>query len=152
MHKVHFINNDRVAPLRNKQVLKAFIEKLFKYEGQKLDYLTYIFCSDEYLLEINKQFLAHDYYTDVVTFTLSDPGRPIVGEVYISIDRVKDNALSLKIPFSIELHRVLFHASLHLCGYKDKTRKETQLMRNMEDVYLTKFKRSKIVPRRTVSD
>jgi probable rRNA maturation factor len=74
-----------------------------------------------------------------------------VGEVYISIDRVKDNALSLKIPYSNELHRVLFHAALHLCGYDDKTKSESRLMRNREDEYLQKFKRFMNVPQKTVS-
>jgi probable rRNA maturation factor len=151
MQKVHFLNNDRKVTLKSKKMLEVFVDKLFKTERQKLDSLTYIFCSDEYLLGINKQYLSHDYYTDVITFTLSVPGSPIVGEVYISIDRVKDNALSLKIPYSNELHRVLFHAALHLCGYDDKTKSESRLMRNREDEYLQKFKRFMNVPQKTVS-
>jgi rRNA maturation RNase YbeY len=109
---------------------------LFKKEGKKLEDIHYIFCSDDYLLEINRQHLQHDYYTDIITFGLSQPGQPILAEVYISIDRVKDNAGQFQVPLKEELHRVIFHGALHLCGYKDKRFKDQQLMRKMEDKYL----------------
>lgn len=101
--------------------------------------LTYIFCSDEYLLGINRQFLRHDYYTDIISFNLAAKKAPVEGEIYISLDRVKDNARQLKLPFKQELHRVIFHGALHLCGYKDKLRKDITLMRKMEDFYLKKY-------------
>lgn len=100
------------------------------------------------LLEINKQYLKHDFYTDIITFELSPKNHPIEGEIYVSIDRVKDNALSLGEAQYAELHRVIFHGALHLCGYKDKDKKEIQEMRKGEAKYLTQYFR---VPRDTVS-
>jgi rRNA maturation RNase YbeY len=101
-----------------------------------MEEIHYIFCSDDYLLEINQQHLQHDFYTDIITFGLSDPGQPINAEVYISIDRVRENARKFHTPVNQELHRVIFHGALHLCGYKDKRRKDQVLMREMEDKYL----------------
>ncbi|HVU85535.1 MAG TPA: rRNA maturation RNase YbeY, partial [Puia sp.] len=119
--------------------LKSFISTLFKKEGKKLDEISYIFCSDDYLLEINRQYLKHDYYTDIITFGLSEPGQPINAEIYISVDRIKDNAREFKTSFKRELHRVIFHGALHLCGYKDKKKEDQQVMRKMEDKYLTQY-------------
>ena len=111
--------------LKNRRSLKLFIIQLFEKEGKSIKSLDIIFCSDEYLLDINNKHLQHDYYTDIITFDLSDPTSTLItGEVYISIDRVKDNALSLHTKFSTELLRVIFHGVLHLCGYKDKTPKD----------------------------
>jgi len=115
---------------------KEVIKDLFKKEKTQLEQLQYIFCSDEYLLEINKQHLNHNYYTDIITFDLSDNANAVTGEIYISIDRVKDNAQTYKVPFKQELLRVIFHGALHLCGYKDKTDKDEKLMRKAEDKYL----------------
>lgn len=110
--------------------------------------LNYIFCTDRQLLEINRQYLKHDYYTDIITFELSGPTDPIEGEIYISIDRVKENARILKEKLNKELHRVIFHGALHLCGYSDKSKKEILKMRKMEDQCLLNYSR---VPRDTVS-
>jgi rRNA maturation RNase YbeY len=115
---------------------KEVIRDLFKKEKTKLEQLQYIFCSDDYLLEINKQHLNHNYYTDIITFDLSDKPNAVTGEIYISIDRVKDNAKTYKVPFKQELLRVIFHGALHLCGYKDKTEKDQAMMRKAEDKYL----------------
>jgi rRNA maturation RNase YbeY len=115
---------------------KDVIRDLFKKEKTRLEQLTYIFCSDEYLLEINKQHLNHNYYTDIITFDLSETPDAVTGEIYISIDRVKDNAQTYKVSFKQELLRVIFHGALHLCGYKDKTEKDQALMRKAEDKYL----------------
>ena len=114
--------------LSDKKRLKAFVASIFQKEKKKMESLSYIFCTDEYLLEINKQFLNHDYYTDIITFNLAGAKQPVIGDIYISIDRVKDNAKALDHPFSTELLRVIFHGALHLCGYKDKTAAETALM------------------------
>ncbi len=100
--------------------------------------IRYIFCSDEYLLQINRDHLQHDYYTDIVTFDLSE-GEAIIAEVYISTDRVKDNALTLATGYTAEMLRVIFHGALHLCGYKDKSKKQATLMRKMEDAYLKRY-------------
>jgi|SRR5579871_1063304 len=118
---------------------KESIAGLFKRENIKLEEIHYIFCSDSYLLEINKKFLNHNYYTDIITFGLSDRGAPVSAEIYISIDRVKENAASFKVSFSNELLRVIFHGALHLCGYKDKTKNEKYIMRSKEEKYLTLF-------------
>ena len=124
---------------KNRTACKVFIEYLFKKEKTSLGKLDYIFCSDEFLLEINKQSLNHDFYTDILTFRLSNPGEPVSGEVYISIDRVKDNSVTYKTSFIMELHRVIFHGALHLCGYGDKTKKEKEEMRHKENESIEKF-------------
>ena len=101
--------------------------------------LSYIFCADEYLLQVNRDFLKHDYYTDIISFDLSKDNKLVDGEIYISIDRVRDNATELGLSFSEELHRVIFHGALHLCGFKDKLPKDIKLMRSKEDHYLSKY-------------
>jgi len=125
--------------LRQRSFLKSFLLSLFTREKKKLGELTYIFCSDDYLLEINRQFLQHDYYTDIITFNLAEPGQAIQGEVYISIDRVRDNAKQYNSSINRELHRVILHGALHLCGYKDKKKEEEARMRKMEDKYLNLY-------------
>lgn len=99
--------------------------------------MNYIFCSDNDLLKINKAYLNHNYFTDIITFNLSDNKEIIQGEAYISIDRVMANAKRMKISFKNELLRVIFHGSLHLCGYNDKTNIEAGTMREKEDYYLS---------------
>lgn len=125
--------------LTRRTELKAFINKLFKKEGLRLASLDYIFCSDDYLLKINQDFLKHDYYTDIITFDLTEQDQSISGEIYISIDRVKDNAIQQGTSFKEELHRVVFHGALHLCGYKDKSKKDKLAMTKKEDYYLSRF-------------
>ena len=122
--------------LKERTRLKSFLEGLFKKQGLALAGLRIIFCSDEFLLEINKTYLGHDFYTDVITFGLSGSAEPLDAEIYISIDRIRDNALDFGISFAQELHRVIFHGCLHLCGYKDKTRQQTLLMRQIEEKQL----------------
>ena len=126
--------------VKDKRKLKSYIYTLFKKEGRLLNSMDIIFCSDAYLLEINKHHLQHDFYTDIITFDLSDvKNGPIMAELYISIDRVKENALFIKTSFSNELHRVIFHGALHLCGYGDKGKKDIVLMRGKEDEYLESY-------------
>ncbi len=125
-----------------KKRLKAFLNEIFVKEKKTLIKLHYVFCSDEYLLEINLKFLNHHFYTDIITFNLSET-HSIEGEIYISIDRVKENALNLDQPFQIEMLRVIFHGALHLCGYKDKKKSEIVEMRKMEDVYLRLYNKFK---------
>ncbi|MEO6540354.1 MAG: rRNA maturation RNase YbeY [Ferruginibacter sp.] len=139
MQKINFYFHDRKAALKDRKNLKVFIENLFITEKKALETLSYIFCSDEYLLEINKVFLKHDFYTDIITFDLSDTKRAIEGEVYISIDRVKENSKEMGISFTEELHRVIFHGALHLCGYNDNKKSEIIKMRNKESFYLLKY-------------
>jgi len=98
-----------------------------------------IFCDDKFLLTLNVQFLHHDYYTDILSFPLSAKGNPLIAEVYISTDRVKDNAKNLESSFREELHRVIFHGILHFCGYNDKSKPEIKKMRAAEDRYLISY-------------
>lgn len=137
--QVHFFFSTNNITLKKRSALKSFIVSLFKAEGKRLQSLNYIFCSDEYLLNINRTSLNHDYYTDIITFDISETKDLIDGEIYISVDRVKDNALSLSLTIQEELHRVIFHGALHLCGYKDKTAKDIRAMRETEDKYLKKY-------------
>lgn len=125
--------------LNKRTSLKMFIESIFKVEHQPFADLNIIFCNDDYLLGVNKRFLNHDFYTDIVTFNLAGNKQPVNGEIYISIDRVKDNANKLHVSFKSELHRVIFHGVLHLCGYLDKTKSDIKLMRQMEDKYLSGY-------------
>jgi probable rRNA maturation factor len=125
--------------LRDRTKLKKFIEAAFRKEKKKLKSLNYIFCDDEELLQINRLYLSHDYYTDIITFELSDKGEPIDGEVYISIDRVRDNSRDLSQFVYKELHRVIFHGALHLCGYTDKAQPEIRKMREKEDQFLSQY-------------
>jgi len=136
--KIYFFFQAPVT-LRDRTRLKIFIETIFQGEKKILSSLNYIFCTDRQLLEINKRYLKHDFYTDIITFDLSPPKQPIEGEVYISIDRVKDNALIMGEKINKELHRVIFHGALHLCGYGDKSKNETLQMREKENKYLDKY-------------
>ena len=138
--KVCFFYDGVRISLQNRERLKKFIERVFRIHKKPLASLNYIFCSDKRLLEINRDFLNHDYYTDIITFELGEPGEASQGEVYISIDRVRDNAKSMGISFKDEIHRVIFHGALHLCGYGDKSDKEIQLMRKNEDDLLKSYK------------
>ena len=139
MQKIQFYFLDRRPTLKERTRLKLFIEKLFLIEKKKLGNLSYIFCSDEHLLTINKDFLKHDFYTDIITFDLSSSKIETEGEIYVSVDRVKDNAKQLGVSFKEELHRVVFHGALHLCGYKDKTKADSVVMRAIEDTYLSLY-------------
>jgi len=139
MQLVSFHSADKQLTLKNKTRLKEFIANIFDHEGKPLKKLDYVFCSDEYLLQINNDFLQHDYYTDIITFPLSDKRQPIEGEVYISLDRVKDNASQHQSSVLNETLRVLFHGALHLCGYGDKSAKEIKTMRAKEDFYINLF-------------
>jgi probable rRNA maturation factor len=134
--KFNFLTPPYFLPKR--RLLKLFVERLFKKEGKELMHLDYIFCSDKYLLKINKQYLHHDFFTDIITFNLSDTST-IMGEVYISIDRVRENAKIYKTSIVLETHRVIFHGALHLCGYEDRTKAQRLTMSNKEDYFLREY-------------
>jgi len=125
--------------LKDRTGIKKLIAFVFRKEGVKLGSLNYIFCTDKRLLKINQDFLKHDYYTDIITFELSPKGLPIEGEIYISVDRVKENAITEETSFKQELLRVILHGALHLCGYKDKTAAQVTLIRQKEEFYLSNF-------------
>ena len=122
----------------SKKELKRFVNELVAHEGKQLKELSLVFTDDEYLLEVNKQYLNHDYFTDVITFDYSDFPN-VSGDVMISLDRVKDNAQSMNLDFETELYRVVFHGTLHLCGYKDKKKEDAATMRSKEDFYIQMF-------------
>lgn len=133
---VNFFYQEIQFSFSNRNLLKLFLNKLFKKEGYVLEELNVIFCTDDALLEMNRNFLQHDYYTDIITFPISSGKSPIIAELYISIDRVKDNAKAGGVSFKEELHRVIFHGCLHLAGYGDKSSQQIKKMREREDHYL----------------
>jgi rRNA maturation RNase YbeY len=136
--RFHFLEK---ISLKDRRILKTTLAALFKKEKKKLAELHYIFVSDDRLLEINRQFLQHDFYTDIITFPLSEPGQPISGEIYISVDRVRENAREFGGTVKEELLRVIFHGALHLCGYKDKTTPQQREMRQLEEKYLALYQK-----------
>jgi rRNA maturation RNase YbeY len=139
MKKILFYNADKVLNIKDKKKLKSFLPVIFTDANKLLSSINYIFCSDSYLLGINQEFLNHDFFTDIITFDLSETNSPIIGEIYISIERVKDNASLLAKSFNEEIHRVIFHGSLHLCGYVDKSKQDIVKMRRAEDYYLSLY-------------
>jgi probable rRNA maturation factor len=140
MSKTKLFYLKRGVRLKNRSGLKAFIETIFKKEGVILSELRIIFSSDKHLLSINKSYLKHNYYTDIITFNLSGPNeKKIDAEIYISVDRVRDNAKTNQVSFNRELHRVIFHGVLHLCGYNDKLKSQQLIMRAKEDEYLSRY-------------
>ena len=133
-------NNYGIDPhIKQRLFLKTFFASIFAEEKIDFKSVNYIFCKDEYLLALNEKYLKHDTLTDILTFFYSDPLFPIVSDIYISVERVKYNAQALRIPYQNELHRVMIHGILHLCGYQDHTQKEKALMRSKEDFYLNRL-------------
>ena len=126
--------------LSHKKRLKQFLLHLANKENAPIKELTIVFCSNAYILNINKRFLNHPYFTDVITFDLTEKNeKKITAEIYISIDQVKINAIDLDTSFKEELHRVVFHGLLHLCGFNDKTPRQKALMTKKENEYLEKY-------------
>ena len=138
MPTIQFFEEDIAYKLKNKTAVRQWINETVLAEGFKLKELTYIFCSDDYLLQINQQYLDHGTYTDIITFDNSEKDKVIVGDIFISIDRIRENALKFNITEADELHRVIIHGALHLLGYKDKSAADKQKMTFKEDFYLNK--------------
>jgi rRNA maturation RNase YbeY len=124
--------------LANRRVLKAWLRQVAKTENKKVGDIACIFCCNEYLLSLNKTYLGHDYYTDVITFDYSN-GDVISGDIFISLDAVRDNAAKYKVAFQNELYRVMAHGVLHLCAYRDATAAERKVMRAKENAALSKL-------------
>lgn len=122
--------------LKNQEQITDWMLATAKEEGKHIGALNYIFCDDEYLHRINVEFLNHDTYTDIITFDYC-VGDELISDVYVSVERVKENAENFSPSFEEELHRVLIHGLLHLCGYKDKTEEESGIMRTKENYYLS---------------
>jgi probable rRNA maturation factor len=138
---INFYNADANPRLTSKRVLKAWITRCVHDERKSPGPINIIFCSDEYLLDINIKFLDHNFYTDIITFDNSIENL-IAGELYISLDRVSEYALKNSIPTKKELYRVIIHGVMHLCGYKDKTKTDQIEMRKVEDKCLKKLQKS----------
>ena len=124
--------------LKNQREIEKWIEDVIISENKELGDINYVFCSDEYLLEKNIEYLNHDNLTDIISFNYCE-GDIISSDIMISIDRIKENSIIFENSFSNELHRVMIHGVLHLIGYNDKTKKEKQKMREREDFYLKKL-------------
>jgi probable rRNA maturation factor len=137
---IHFFNEETSFNLKNKTIIRNWINQTIIQEKLQLEELNFIFCSDNYLLKINKEYLNHDTYTDIITFDNSSLPHEIVGDIFISIDRVNENAKTFKTTIRNELCRVMIHGVLHLLGYKDKSKTDKTLMTKMEDYYLLKFR------------
>jgi rRNA maturation RNase YbeY len=138
MPRISFFEEDIQYNLKDKIKVKQWIKDTIAAEGYQLDELTYIFCSDAYLLQINQQYLNHDTYTDIITFDNSSEKGIITGDIFISIERIRENAAKFSQSVTDELHRVIIHGALHLLGYKDKTAIDSKNMTQMEDKYLDK--------------
>lgn len=136
-HPIEFVSEDIEFELENPNQVAEWIADVIEKHNQELVSLTYIFCSDDYLHEINVSYLDHDTLTDIITFDNADEEGIIEGDIFISVDRVRDNAKDLGITFKDELHRVLIHGVLHLLGFKDKTEEQEALMRKQEDSSLS---------------
>jgi rRNA maturation RNase YbeY len=135
---------EEIKPLKiPKKILKKHIQSLIKAEGKKPGDITVVFCSDDYLLEINKQHLNHDYFTDIITFDYVE-NDIISGDLFISIDTISENAAIYENSFLSELFRVVFHGVLHLNGFKDKSEEDVKLMREKENYYLSEVDFSEI--------
>lgn len=138
MPTIAFHEEDISYKLKNKTAVRKWITDAITAEGYKLSDLNYIFCTDAYLLQINQQYLDHNTYTDIITFDNSDKEGVIVGDIFISIDRIRENADTYGVTEQQELHRVLIHGTLHLLGYKDKSSSDKKIMTQKEDFYLGK--------------
>ena len=133
----HYLVNPFYFPSRS--LTKAFLVSIFKEHSKRIKTINYIFCSDEYLLSLNQHHLQHDYYTDIITFELSEPTEALLADVYISTERAKENAQHFNVTYQSEVLRLIIHGTLHLCGYKDKKPEDIEAMRRLEAKYLQKW-------------
>lgn len=137
LRNIQFFNENIQFTLKNKEIIRRWISKTIKAEGfKKVGELSLIFCDDGYLLSINQQYLDHDTYTDIITFDNSENEEVISGDIFISIDRIKENASLYMVEEAHEIHRVIIHGILHLCGYLDQSKEEKKLMTDKEEQYL----------------
>lgn len=133
---IYFYQQEISYSIKQKNKVRNWINQTILTERYSLQILNFIFCSDEYLLKLNEQYLNHDTYTDIITFDNSESPKIIVGDIFISIDRIRENAKNFKTTFTNELHRVIIHGTLHLMGYADKNTKAKKMMIDKEDEYL----------------
>jgi rRNA maturation RNase YbeY len=136
---ISFFSEDINFTLKDKAKVRNWIADTIKSEGfKRIGELNFIFCSDEYLLDINKQYLNHDTYTDIVTFDSSEGEDVIAGDIFVSVERIRENASKFSVQERDELHRVIIHGVLHLCGFLDKKKEDKELMTAKENEYLLK--------------
>ena len=136
---INFFCEDIEFKVPQSRSTKTWLKSIATTEGFELNQLNYLFCSDEHILSINRQYLEHDFYTDIITFDNSEDEKVIEGDIFISIERVQENAKNLNQIFEVEFRRVLAHGVLHLCGYDDTDDSQEELMRTKEDFYLSLF-------------
>lgn len=141
--KIQFHHLVRKFQFSNRNQLKSFLKTQIAVAGKDINAINFIFCTDVELLKVNRQYLNHDTYTDIVTFELSSGSQPLLSDIYISVERVRDNARTYHISFQSELHRVIFHGILHLIGFNDKTKKQAAQMRLKENEWIDMY----LVPR-----
>ena len=132
---IQYLSEDTSVPKIRKRIISRWIKETITSEGKVLGDISFIFCTDAYLLEVNKQYLNHDYFTDIITFDYVE-GNLISGDIFISCERVKENGEEFMTGFDNELRRIIIHGVLHLLGYKDKSKRDKLLMTNKENVYL----------------
>lgn len=138
MGNINFFQEETDFELKEESIIITWLESVVEAEGQRIEEINFIFCNDEYLLSINKAYLDHDYYTDIITFdNRENISEHIEADIFVSIDRVKENAQNLNIQFELELSRVMVHGLLHLLGYHDKSEQEILQMREKEEAYLS---------------
>ena len=136
---IYFHKEDASIALKKIKVIKRWLEDVVSFYNKEMGVINVVFCSDDFLLKINKEYLNHNYLTDIITFNFCKKNE-ISGDLFISIDRVKDFSKTNKLTFVNELHRVIVHGVLHLCGFNDKSTKEKQKMRKLENFFLEKLK------------
>lgn len=129
---------EEISTIAINEDISTWLEDIIVNEEKKLGKIQYIFCDDEYLLHVNREYLQHDFYTDIITFDYVK-GKKISGDIFVSLPRIKDNAVQLSTDENEELKRVLAHGILHLCGYKDKSEEEQTMMTEKENYYLSKY-------------
>ncbi|KYG78001.1 rRNA maturation RNase YbeY [Roseivirga spongicola] len=136
--QINFFVEDVEFKLNHKTIIRKWIKSIVESHQQSIEEINYIFCSDEYLLNVNREYLYHDYYTDIITFDNREAlDEPILSDIFISIDRVKENAITEATHFDNELYRVLIHGVLHLLGQADKTEEQQVAMRKSEEASLS---------------
>jgi len=135
---IQYFNEDIAFPKVKRRITSNWIKQVISIEEKRVGDISFIFCSDEYLLDVNRKYLNHDYFTDIITFDDVE-GNLINGDIFISVDRVKENSIEFETSFDNEIHRILIHGVLHLLGYKDKVKKDKHLMTEKEDFYLKLF-------------
>ena len=139
MGEIYFFTENLNFVLRSKKLLRSWITSIAEGVGMEIGEVSYIFCDDEYLISLNKKYLDHDTYTDIITFDLGDVEKEVSGEIYISVERTRENARKFSQSAENEVHRVMAHGILHLLGYKDDTGEGKMEMKKQEDIALNKL-------------